>query len=434
MTSAGGGRRGRPLALLVACLLLVGCTPAAAPRGAPAVPVPRLDWPTFRGDLARDGHPSGATLTAAAAARLRMAWSVDLGEEVVGSPAVAGGVVVIGTLGGSLVALNTRLGAEVWRVKGLGPLVGSPSITAGKVVVGSSDSHLYAFDLENGTRVWDWRAPGDRPALWGGVAVFKGLLVVGLGAQLGMVPAQAGTLVALDPASGDQVWSSCMRAGCGVGDALTSAPAIDATGHLFVGLGAPDDALLAADVGIGRTAWQTQLYLDLERGLDVASTPVVLNLAGAEAVGVGGASGLFALFDAATGRLRWSRQVAVGSRGDGVAGSAGSDGDALFIPSAGTPAGIVALSAFDGHTIWEYRTAEPVFASPAVGAGILVVGTGSRFGSPARGTLVALSTRDGRLLWSVETGAAGLSSPAIVGESVYAADRTGVLSAFRPGP
>ena len=313
-------------------------------------------------------------------------------------------------------------------------MVGSPTITGREVVVGSTESHLYAFDVETGNRVWDWRAPGARPAIWSAVAVFKGLLIVGIGSQLGDGPQEVGRLVALDPASGDQVWSTCARPHCAAGGSISSSPAIAATGHVFVGLGSPEDALWAIDAGIGKELWRRAFHRDSGRGKEVMATPLVMYGTHSEAVAVGDAAGRFAVYDATTGRLRWSRQLIEGSPNHGIAGSPGGDRSALFVPAASAPAGLFALSTTDGHTLWMRRTRDPVYSSPAVGRGVVVVGTGSRVGNAGAGSLLVLSATSGEVLWSWEGGAAVVASPAIVGDSVYSADRAGFLSAFRPRP
>lgn len=424
-------RRGR-LPAVALLLVLAGCT-NPGPASRVTVPGPIVPaWTMFRGDPARDGRPPGVTLTPSAAARLEKAWTVDLGAPITGSPVVAGGMVVAGTEAGILEALSTEQGNEVWKRSGLGPLTGQPLIAGGSVYVGSGDGHLFAFDLLTGTRVWDWRAPGDRPALWGGPVVFNGLLLLGIGSQDGDSPAESGRLVALDPASGDRVWATCLLAGCGTGDAVLSSVALDPDGHGFVGLGSPDGAVAAFDVGIGRVTWKTPLHAGGGSGLDVWATPLVFRSRGRERVAAGGQSGTFAVLDAATGATAWTRDLVGGSLAHGLAGSPGFDGRALYVPSAGSPSGVFALDPGDGSTLWTAPSSRPVYSSPAVGLGVLVYGEGALRGDLAEGAVTAISTVDGHQLWRVETGAAVSASPALVGEAVYVADRRGQVMAFRP--
>jgi eukaryotic-like serine/threonine-protein kinase len=419
--------------LLAVALLLAACSNGAPPSRVTVLGPIAPAWTMFRGDPARDGRPPGVTLTPAAAARLQPAWSVDLGSPITGSPVVAGGMVVAGTEDGTLEALSTEQGNEVWKQTGLGPLTGQPLIAGGSLYVGSSDGRLYAFDLMTGTRVWDWRAPGEQPALWGGPVVFNGLLLVGIGSQTGGYPAETGRLVALDPASGDRIWATCLIASCAAGDGVRSSVALDPAGYGFVGVGSPDDGVAGFDVGIGKVTWKTSLYPDGGRGLDVWATPLVFLSHGQERVAAAGQAGTFAVLDAANGAVAWTRELVSGSAAHGLVGSPGFDGRALYVPSAGSPSGIFALGPDDGSTLWQAPSARPVYSSPAVGLGVLVYGEGALYGDLPEGAVVAISSVDGHQLWRVETGAAVVASPAVVGEAVYAADRRGHLMAFRPG-
>ena len=388
-------------------------------------------WTMFRGDPARDGHPFGVTLTREAAARLSLGWSVDAGAPVDTGPVVAAGLVVVGTEAGTLAGYSTEQGKQVWQVTGLGPLTGQLLIYGGNVYAGSSDGRLYAFELQTGDRIWDWRAPGLQPAIGGGPVVFQGLLLVGVGSQPGDQPREAGRLVALDPASGDRVWSSCLLSACGAGDGILSSVAIDPSGVGFVGVGNPDDALAGFDAGLGRLRWKNSLYLDAGRGVDVTATPLVFRSGDRERVAVGGTEGSFGVFEAASGIPVWTRQLVSGSPLHGLAGSPAFDGLAIYVPSAGSPGGLLAVNPDTGAIRWRDESPVPVFSSPAVGLGVVVYGEGSAFGA-GRGAMVAVSNADGSELWRFPTDAAVVASPALAGEAVYVADRSGRLMAFRP--
>src|SRR5438105_15698207 len=120
-------------------------------------------WPMYRGDLARDGHPSGATLNAAAARHLRLAWTARLGGPVDGTPAVGGGLVVAGSEAGTLAAFRLSDGTRAWQLGGLGTVTGSPALGGGLVVIGSLDGQVRAFALSDGAARWTWKSPGNQP-------------------------------------------------------------------------------------------------------------------------------------------------------------------------------------------------------------------------------------------------------------------------------
>jgi len=78
-------------------------------------------------------------------------------------------------------------------------------------------------------------------------------------------------------------------------------------------------------------------------------------------------------------------------------------------------------------TVW---AALDVAAAPAVGNGVVVLGTGDQAGG--KGGVYALSTEDGSLLFGYEGAYAVLSGPSIAGSSVVVGDAGGNVMAFGP--
>lgn len=73
------------------------------------------------------------------------------------SPAVAGDLVFVGGMDGSVHALNARTGQKQWSVK-LGKKVqSSPAVAEGTVYVGSRDGYVYALDAQTGQEQWSFR-------------------------------------------------------------------------------------------------------------------------------------------------------------------------------------------------------------------------------------------------------------------------------------
>ena len=412
---------------------LVACGNGLAPAaGLQQPPSAGEAWTTYRGDLQRDGHPATATLNASEAAHLQLAWRANMGAAIDGSPAVSNGLVVAASQGGRIAAYSSTTGAQVWRVDGLGPLTDSPTIVGDRVLAASLSGHLYAFSLRQGTRLWDWTAPGIQPALWSSPAVDGQLVLIGIGSQAGDTPLEVGRMVAVDLASGRQVWSMCVRDGCAPCGGIWSTPAIDVGGHAFVGVGNPEDGVLAFDALTGRRLWSVSFYPDAGKDLDVGESPVLLQVGGNEAVAEGSVAGVFKLLDAATGSLIWSRDLVNGSAVHGLIASPAYDGSSIYVPSASPPTGVFALAPADGATRWRQNTDEPVYSSPAAGDGVLVFGTGSVFGDVHVGSIIALSSLDGHLLWVYDAHSAVYSSPAIAGTMVAVGDSNGDLFVFRP--
>lgn len=386
----------------------------------------------YRGDPARDGHPAGATLTAARAKKLKAAWQAELVGPVNGTPVVAGGVVVAASAGGVVGAYRLDTGSRIWEVGGFGRISGSPTIAGVRVFVGTLDGHLLALDLGLGTTLWDARVSGERPAIWSSPAVYGQAVLVGVGSQYGDSPLEAGRIVALDIASGRQVWSLCARAQCAAGDGIWSTPAFDAMGHGYIGVGNPDDGVLAFDATTGKGLWMTSFHPDAGRDVDVGATPIVLKSGGRDVVAVGSNAGVFKMLDAASGSVIWSRDLVNGSAVHGLLASPAYDGQYFYVPSAGDPSGLYALAVADGKTAWTNHAGLPVYSSPAIGNGVVVFGTGDVFGDPNEGAVQALSSQTGVVLWSTDLHSAVFSAPALSGDTLLIGDSRGDVIAYRP--
>ena len=113
----------------------------------------------------------------------RVLYRVKLGEVVRSSPLPQDDRVYVGAVEsksvGALVALDARTGKSVWKRK-LGPVFSSPALAGGLLLVGSDDESLHGVDAQTGALAWS-RPLSARvratPAVLGDVAVvadFKG--------------------------------------------------------------------------------------------------------------------------------------------------------------------------------------------------------------------------------------------------------------------
>jgi outer membrane protein assembly factor BamB len=387
----------------------------------------------YRGDLARDGHPSTATLDATAAGRLRLTWRAHLDGAVDGTPAIGRGLVVAGSAGGELVALNAATGERVWTRHGLGAISDSPTISGDRVFVGSLTGRLYAMSLLHGDAIWNWKGPAGS-AIWASPVAYGGELIVGVASPYGDKPFVPGRLYGLDAANGHQRWSMCVQVNCEPGGGIWSTPAIDEAGTAFVGVGNPVDGVMAFDPLTGRQKWMASLYADVNRDLDVGASPVVFKMNGEEVVAQASLEGTFALIDAVNRTVVWSHALVRGSAVHGLIASPAFDGTALYVGSASPPTGVFALRPSDGTVMWRHDTEQPVYSAPAVGNGVVVFGAGAVFGDLKSGSVLALSGEDGHVLWSYNTGSAVRSGPAIAGDLLVVGDSGGDVMAFRPKP
>jgi outer membrane protein assembly factor BamB len=184
-----------------------------------AAPASAADWPSFRGP-GHNGQVAAPGVFEGETVGLAIGWKHRLGPGYSGIAVAGGRVLTLGSEGDSdvLVALDAERGEELWRYK-VGPRTrghdGSedgPSVTPvvdGDLVFGaSSRARFFALDLASGREVWSVSLVD---ALGATVPLYdyaSSPLVAG-GLVIAVAPgAAAGTLAALDRATGVHRWSA----------------------------------------------------------------------------------------------------------------------------------------------------------------------------------------------------------------------------------
>src|SRR5690606_28969172 len=117
-----------------------------------------------------------------------------------GGPGVGGGLVVVGSLKGDVIALDADTGAERWRARVPNEVISAPTIGQGLVLVRSNDGRVTAFDATSGERRWFWTV--DVPPL-----SVRGNDSPVLGPGVAFVGNDDGTLAAIALADGRLLWS-----------------------------------------------------------------------------------------------------------------------------------------------------------------------------------------------------------------------------------
>ena len=93
------------------------------------------------GDFLNDGGVTALNLTTG-----NLLWNTTIGKISKSSPAVADGVVFVGSDGpNGFYALNATTGDIIWKYATGGQVLSSPAIANGVVYVGSNDGNVYAF-------------------------------------------------------------------------------------------------------------------------------------------------------------------------------------------------------------------------------------------------------------------------------------------------
>src|SRR2546425_5751455 len=120
----------------------------ASPRPVPT-PAFRDVWTSFRGDAHNTGLAHGTIPVTN-----HLLWDHDVGiKEIDATPVVAYGNVYVATRT-ALVALDAETGEEVWRNAFVHDLLSTPAVYDGHLVLGGTDGRLHYVNAFNGTEEW----------------------------------------------------------------------------------------------------------------------------------------------------------------------------------------------------------------------------------------------------------------------------------------
>ena len=349
----------------------------------------QTDWREFRNGPMRQGYNfTENTLNVSNVSQLEIRWNSNI-DVFTSSPAVANGVVYVGSYDFSLHALDAATGRPLCSAPTGFDIDGSPAVVDGVVYVGSDDFNFYAVNAVTGKQIWMVKTGFDvssSPTVAGGV------VYVGSSA---LQPVVEGVLYAINAKTGATIWKAVTG-----GQILYSSPAI-ANGIVYVG--ATDANLYAFDAATGRRLWSAATGGAIEY-----SSPALAN-----GVVYVGSDKLYA-FNAATGQPIWSA-VTAGSINSSPAVAGG-------IVYAGSLDGFLyAFGASNGQQLWAVATAGQIYDSPAVANGVVYLTSGGEL-------LFAYNAATGELLWSGVLGGNTFSSPAVANGVVYVG--SGALYAF----
>jgi len=354
-----------------AAVLAAGASPTpSAPDGGPAM---------FRGSAARTGYYPGALGKAGAGQKHTrivyasstdghiyawdamtgdVIWNYDLHCKILSCPAVAHGVVYVGTCSryegqpakardGSrdgvtpcVAALDALTGAVRWKVDPGRPVTSSPVLAEGTICFGTDDGYLYAMNAEDGRRRWETK-------------IADGPIEHCPAAANGVFYGGVKDLCALSTKSGEILWSTGLGHPTRGGEydirALTFAPAV-AEGMVYV----------------------------TTSGTSIGVTPRYNEVVALEAK---------------TGRRIWAK------RGSGASAAAAVADGVVYVPSHDT--WLYALSAASGQELWKAKLHLPEVVSASEGSGTPLVENGEVYIKCPLG-LLRLEAKTGReLSWNV---------------------------------
>jgi outer membrane protein assembly factor BamB len=160
-------------------------------------------------------------------------WTGTTFENGATSPAVANGVVYLGSGDGKLYAFNATTHARLWTAATGNSIYSTPAVAGGMVYIASTDGNLYAFKTATGAQVWTAAKAGGATPLSPSPAVANGVVYAGSDGQL-YAFSEAGTT----NCTGTPPNKTCnpLWTGTSNGNATLSSPAV-ANGMVYEALG-----------------------------------------------------------------------------------------------------------------------------------------------------------------------------------------------------
>jgi polyvinyl alcohol dehydrogenase (cytochrome) len=261
-------------------------------------------WSAERGNTRFTATKNGG-MTAADVPNLKLKWAFGFpnGDTAFGQPTIAGGRVYVGSDIGYVYSLDAATGCVYWSFHAKSGVRTAPSVAAVKgtgatkyaVYFGDQRANAYAVDAATGDQIWTQNLSDHYTArITGAPSVYAGRVYVPIAATeeaFSAAPSYPcctfrGSVVALDAATGHQVWRTYVipekpqpvrKNSAGVqlmapaGGAVWNSPTIDPKQHaLYVGTGDAftepaaknSDAVVAIDLQTGNILWSFQAVKD----------------------------------------------------------------------------------------------------------------------------------------------------------------------------
>lgn len=394
-----------------------------------------------RSDLLNQHADLTAAINSSNVERLKLAWSVPTDEEVSHTPLIHNRSVYFADWGGSVYRVDPTTGKTVWKkrvqetVKEKWPWYGFAGTGAidernGILFEASAEGMAYGIDMETGRVLWRTRIAQDSQA--GSISknlYYDGLFYTGLQSVeeplSKMMPEMPinfqGKVLALDARTGRIVWERPLVAPPATGVPMWSSFAVDPeTNTLFFTTGNNynepatelSDAIVAADAKTGEIRWARQVTqhdvwtMAQPKGpdYDFGAGPQLFEAGGRKLVGAGQKSGVFYVWDRATGEPVWSHTVGYGQVGGGIHAEGSIGADRVFLwgnnafPYANPkehPMDIKAVDKATGRLLWTQTKAQPALL---ISAGFLA--NDVYFVGSLDGQVRAYRASDGKKLWT----------------------------------
>ncbi len=337
-----------------------GSRPASA---APQITDPTAGatiWPTLEAGVAHDA--------ALAADPLSASWTFQTNGPVVMAPSVVDGVAYMGSLAGSVYAVDVATGRLLWSFAADNQVMSQPVVVGGEVIFGSGnkgmgrlptggivrgtgESGIYALEARTGQELWFQQTLGESMPT---PTVSNGVVYEGTGGQM---------FYAIDARTGQLLW----RLPLGSYVSMSSPTVV---GNVAIVGGATPYRLIGVDLGTHEIAWTLPLP-QAPGGVDDITATAAGGLAYVQVP-----EGKYApqvvemAVQATTGQVVWQRVLGTDrwnllQRAAGQGTLAADDGEEAAVAS--VRRGVLYVGAAGLHGIWalDAATGQPVWSRPA---------------------------------------------------------------------
>ncbi len=410
-------------------------------------------WPLYGHDVGNSRDGGADAPSPAEALNMGVAWSFYSNDgDFTGTPVVADGLVITGSFGGSVYALDAATGQQKWRYHSHIPINGTVATDGKRVYVPLAKTHepkIAALSLKTGRELWKSTVSFQKDSdTYGSPTVYKNRVYIGVSALYGELNEPdvnvRGQVVALNAKTGRIVWNTLTVPDKHDGGSVWTTPAIDPKlGRLYVGTGnayhAPaadtTDAVLALSLKTGRIVakfqatpgdvWNGTENAGAGPDYDFGASPQLLP---GGLVGEGQKSGVYWALDRKTLKPKWSTMIGPGAQVGGIIGSTATDGERIYGPD--TIGGEQWALNMDGSPAWVSSDGGPLkFGATAVANGVVWTNDMSGF-------LVAREAGTGAVLSRIPLGSPSWGGVSIAGGTVFTAiglqGSSGYIAAYRP--
>jgi outer membrane protein assembly factor BamB len=262
----------RPIALLIALIIIVSLFPSAAPisdyRTAPPATVrfgavgntpahsgglpPPVSWPTYLFNPQRTGaNLAERTIAPSNVSHLQELWSIPTNGSDFSSPIVVNNTLYFGSWNGYEYAVNVATGRIDWSTflgtdnNGCGSIpmgiTSTPAYVSGTLYLGGGDGYWYALNASTGSVDWSFfvgAPPAENNYDWASALVYDNYLYIGV-SSCHDNPLIRGGLIQVNLTGNHTANHSFWTVPAGqVGDSIWTTPAVDpSTNTLWVSTG-----------------------------------------------------------------------------------------------------------------------------------------------------------------------------------------------------